>query len=270
MIKKKDEQRKFGDQPVQNSDGIDNSIEVFIQLQKEIAVDDYGVGSASKRGLARMCGYNNNPWRNNSGHFFNAKVDRMLASKGFDVVSKIVTEEGRVIDTVCALIIKFYARRNDVADRFLDAYLTVGIRSTFQKVKGWQAPSKYSSYILKEPRVWTKMFGDDFYDELSRLSGLSWDKKTHQKPCIFAQHTYDLVYFHLPSDVYEQIKELQQEHGGYIHRLHEFLSPEGLDALKTHLVLTMNILTATTSIEDAKQLVSQALTRNYQLNLFQQ
>ncbi|HET8689521.1 MAG TPA: P63C domain-containing protein, partial [Methanosarcina sp.] len=145
----------------------------------------------------------------------------------------------------------------------------IGLRTAIQEATGWNKPKReYGNLLLSAPRVWTKVFGDEFYDELSRLTGLSWDKKTHQKPCVFAQLTYDLVYSHLPHSVYKQIKSTQKEHGGYIHKMHQFLNEQGLNSLVHHLDLTLNILSAVSSLDQAKLLVTQAVTRTYQQSLF--
>jgi hypothetical protein len=116
--------------------------------------------------------------------------------------------------------------------------------------------------------VWSKIFEDDIYDEFARLTGLTWDRKTHQKPCYFAKLTYALVYSYLPPEVYKTIKETQETHGGYIHRLHEFLTPDGLECLKTHLTLVSNIMSGSGTIYEAKRLIHQAITGEYQLSLF--
>jgi len=122
-----------------------NELDIFVQIQKEISVDENGIGSASKRGLARMCGVSHNNWSNKGGNLkptkiatslsargfkggnlFTHEVDEYLEGKGFDNVDKIFTEEGKIIDQVCGQVIKFYSKKNDIADRFLDAYLTIG------------------------------------------------------------------------------------------------------------------------------------------------
>ena len=247
-------------------------LDIFFQLEKEIQVNDKGVGFVSQRGLARMCGVSHGNWGVSAGVpnnvFFNYKVDEMLARKGFTTREQMFTPDDKVIDIVCSLIIKLYARENIIADQFLDAYLTIGIRSIFQRVKGWQPCKDYSQYMRESPRVWTKIFENDFYDQLSRLTGLSWDKKTHRRPGRFAYLTRWLVYDYLPKAVITSIKENRKAHGGYIHKIHQFLSEDGLKALQNHLILCLNILEGASNLQEAKRFVNQAITKQYQLTLF--
>lgn len=268
------------------------TITIFESIRKEFKVNEQGITFVSKRGLARLCGVQSNTW-SKKYFLFSKELDQFiieemeincsvhqnsvnsrdfllkaLSDKGFLVVAKTRFE---VQDILASLVIEFYATVKKIpeAKAINRALRAIGLRTAIQQTTGWNKPKReYGNFLLSAPRVWTKVFGDDFYDELSRLTGLSWDKKTHQKPCVFAQLTYELVYAHLPKEVYHQIKSTQKEHGGYIHRMHQFLNSDGLDALISHLNLTLNILGAVSSIETAKQLVAQSVTGVYQQTLF--
>jgi hypothetical protein len=265
---------------------------IFGSIRKEFSVNDKGITYTSKRGLSRLCGVQSNTWSKKL-FLFSKELDlficeeleidcsvhqnnvnnrdfllKVLSDKGFLVVTKSSFE---VQDILASLVIEFYASVKKVpqAKETNRALRAIGLRSAIQDATGWNKPKKeYGNILLHTPRVHSKVFADEFYDELSRLTGLEWDRKTHQRPCIFAQLTYDLVYSHLPKEVYLQIKKTQKEHGGYIHKMHQFLNQDGLGILLDHLELTLNILTAVSSIDSAKQLVNQSVTGVYQQTLF--
>lgn len=240
---------------------------IFDNIQKEFLVNDKGESFCSRRAIARMSGKHEKTIRN---LLQNISADNS-PSDLFKTFTGISFDGADFIpDTLASLIIQHYAfKGSKTAQKYLSAFVAIGLRSAIQDATGWSKPKReYGNFLLTAPRVWTKVFGDEFYDELSRLTSLSWDKKTHQKPCIFAQLTYDLVYSHLPKEVYEKIKSTQKEHGGYIHRMHQFLNEDGLNSLVYHLEKTLNILSAVSNIETAKQLVNQSVTGIYQQSLF--
>jgi hypothetical protein len=243
------------------------NITVFESIKKEFQVNDKGHSFCSRRAIARMTGKRLFTIQNLLQQLADQQnVPEMLESfSGYSV-----SPDQFIPDTLASLIIQHYAfKGSETAKKYSSAFITIGLRTAIQETTGWSKPKKeYGNLLLTAPRVWTKVFADEFYDELSRLTGLTWDKKTHKKPFIFAQLTNDLVYAHLPKSVYDKIKNTQKEHGGYIHRMHQFLNEEGLNILINHLELTLNILTAVSSVESAKSLINQSISRNYQQNLF--
>lgn len=268
------------------------NLSLFYAIKREFNVNEQGITFVSKRGLARLCGVKVQSWTQKQ-NLFNKELDQFILEEldlfcsdsqnnvnTRDFLLKALSDKGFMVsvkngfevqDILASLVLEFYATVKKVpeAKAINRALRAIGLRSAIQQTTGWNKPQReYGNFLLSAPRVWTKVFGDEFYDELSRLTGLSWDKKTHQKPCVFAQLTNDLVYSHLPKEVYNQIKKTQKEHGGYIHRMHQFLNQDGLDSLIEHLNLTLNILSAVSSIETAKQLVAQSVTGVYQQNLF--
>lgn len=267
------------------------TIAIFETLKKEFQVNEKGITFTSKRGLARLCGVKSQVW-GRYGYLFTKDIDLFIAEE-LEICSdshndvnnqfslkEALTHKGFILsakagfiiqDIVASLVIEFYANQKKIHQAKLTnrALRAIGLRTAIQTATRWNKPKReYGHLLLSAPRVWTKVFGDEFYDELSRLTGLDWDRKTHQRPCIFAQLTYELVYSHLPLDAYETIKRHQKEHGGYLHKMHQFLNEDGLNALVNHLNLTLNILNAVSSLKQAKLLVHQATTRTYQQSLF--
>jgi len=248
------------------------NLTLFEDIRKEFSVDNNGVTSVSLRGLARMTGKDRRTIKKLLLKLSGTEnIPEMLKTlSGYDL--RLVQRKNAMIeDTVASQLIQYYAfQGEDTAQKYAMAFMAIGFRSVVQNLLNWQSPNKkdYSTFLLKAPRVWTKVFEDDIYDDLARLTGLTWDKKTHRKPCLFAKLTFELVYRYLPQEVYQTLKQTQEEHGGYIHKIHEFLSPDGLESLKFHLTLVANILSGCSNIYEAKRLINQSVTKEYQLSLF--
>lgn len=267
------------------------NITVFEDIRKEFDANPTGITYSSKRGLGRLCGVKHNSWGQH-GYVFNKELDafiieelelncsgsqndenkpfsllEVLINKGLIVVVK---SKMQLQDILCSLVIEFYANKRIPEARLTNRALrAIGLRTVIQKTLGWsQQPKSYEAHILTEPRKWTKVFGDDFYDELARLTGLTWDKKTHRKPHKFAQCTDELIYDHLPDDFKAKLKETSSKHEYNMYKLHQFFDPKSLEFLKNHLQKVIHIMSGETSYETAKLKIAQSITKNYQHNLF--
>ena len=265
------------------------NIALFDDYRKEFKVDNNGVAYQSKRSLSKFCGTKLNNWGKAKDSFFNKVVDNYvieeleldlhniegecitiveaLVSKGFLIV------EGKryfIQDVLSSVVIEFYAnvKRTLIARQINRSLRAIGLRTAIQRSIGWNGSKDYGHLMRTSPRKWTKVFGDEFYDELSRLTNLPWDRKTHQTPFVFAHLTNEFVYKHLPKDVYKAIKDNQSKHNGYIQKVHQFLSDEGLELLHNHLTLTIGILSGASSLANARLAMHHAITRNYQGSLF--
>jgi hypothetical protein len=78
------------------------------------------------------------------------------------------------------LILYYYAfeaglRCTEQAKKVFLAFSAIGFQEWVKKELNWQPSNKkdYSGFLLKEPRVWSKIFEDDIYDEFARLTGLT-------------------------------------------------------------------------------------------------
>jgi P63C domain len=268
-------------------------ITVFECLKKEFSVNDKGVGYTTKRALGSMSGIKYQSW-GRYGYYFTKELDtyiceefnlicsdsqngvnipnflfNYLSSKGFIVTAK---SKHMLQDTLATLVIEFYAfvQKNTIAKSSYRAISTIGLRTVIQETVNWQKEEKsneYNFFILPEPTVWVKRFPDKLYDQFARLTGLSWDKKTHQCPPYFAKLTNAFVYKYLPSDAYKLLKENQKAIDKGV-KLHQFLNNNALMSLEHHLETVLTILIASSSIREAKRLLNQAMTKNYQLSIF--
>lgn len=243
------------------------NISLFYAIKREFNVNDNGESFCSRRAIARMSGKHLRTIRDLLRNIAEGKLPHEMF-ESFDGVG--FDSEELIPDTLASLIIQYYAfKGSKTAQQYSSAFIAMGLRTLIQKTLGWEQTNKdYTFLLLKEPREWTKIFDNDYYDQLSRLTGLSWDKKTHKKPLLFAQLTYDLVYAYLPKYIYDTIKKTQKQHGGNIYKMHQFLSKEALDSLGRHLSYVLNILSSETSLDNAKVLINNYVTGNYQHRLF--
>ncbi len=270
------------------------NIAVFDKIEKEFSVNENGIGLVTKRGLARLCGIKAQSWSQKGHYFFSKELDNYILEEldlfcsdsqkdvnNKDFFAKTLSDKGLIVtvkssqmlqDSLATLVIEYYAffQKNQVAKSSYRAIGAVGLRTVIQETVKWQKEDKskdYNFFILPEPTVWVKRFPDKLYDQFSRLTGLSWDQKTHQCPPYFAKLTNAFVYKYLPSDAYKLLKENQKAIDKGL-KLHQFLNDDALISLEHHLETVLTILIASSSIREAKRLLNQAMTKNYQLSIF--
>ncbi len=249
-------------------DNLIMNITVFDALKKEFSVNDKGQGFCSRRAIARMTGKHHRTiqdlLQNISGGNLPHKTFEPFTNKDWK-------GDGAIPDTLASAIIQYYAfKGSETAQDYLSAFVAIGLRTVIQETVKWQKEEKsneYNFFILPEPTVWVKRFPDKLYDQFSRLTGLTWDKKTHQCPPYFAKLTNAFVYKYLPSDAYKLLKENQKAIDKGV-KLHQFLNEDALISLEHHLETVLTILIASSSIREAKRLLNQAMTKNYQLSIF--
>lgn len=239
---------------------------IFDSIRKEFSVNDKGESFCSRRAIARMTGKHEKTIRN---LLQNIGADN-LPSELFKPFSGVSFHGAEFIpDTLASIIIQYYAfKGSKTAQKYMSAFIAIGLRTAIQDATGWKKPEvDYSLFVLPTPITWVKRFPDELYDEFSRLTGLSWNKKTHQTPHYFAKLTYLFVYKYLPREVYDKIKDSQ----GLIEqniKIHQFLNEDALLMLNEHLKMVVTVLECATTIKEAKRFLNQRITKQYQLNLF--
>jgi P63C domain-containing protein len=95
-----------------------------------------------------------------------------------------------------------------------------------------------NKYIGLELAKWVRTFPQEFYKEIFRLKGWTFDPDSSRRPILMANITIDLVYRRLAPGVLAKLKELspKDEHGRRKHKLFQWLSEDiGHPALKDHL-----------------------------------
>ncbi|MBU6320919.1 MAG: hypothetical protein KGI78_02100 [Patescibacteria group bacterium] len=128
----------------------------------------------------------------------------------------------------------------------LGAFATVGINALIDEATGYQKErDEYerlmARYIAKELQSWLKAFGEDYYYQIYRLKGWSWERYTKDKknhPWAVANITNRIVYEKLPPGILEALDEMSERTatGNRRTRLHQGLTPEeGRTHLLKHL-----------------------------------
>lgn len=140
----------------------------------------------------------------------------------------------------------------------------------FEKAKAQLALLSHRDQIVKacvlpQPTPWQKRFEADYYDQLSRFTGLV--AQGHKRPALWGALTKELVYDYLPEGVTEALMTLRREEGSW-QKLHQFLSPDGYRAFENHMRSVQNFMIAASSLDDLRRLLRQSATRSYQLLLF--
>lgn len=238
--------------------------------EKELHTDPDGKGYVSKKGLARLCGTSRGSW-GRGGRMFNERIDEALASKGF-LGDRIETEKG-IPDYVATLVIEYYAFDSNPtkpkARNLYRALAAIGLRTLIQSATGWRPGRRLTPEeivemcVLPSPTVWTRRFPEEYYDHLTRLTGL--EAYQHKRPAYWAALTKELVYDELPSGIYERVNECKAETGGY-DKVHQFLSEDGIQLFENHQRTLLTLMQVSGSLEELRHLL-QNRRGDYQLIL---
>ncbi|MGZ7317544.1 P63C domain-containing protein, partial [Streptococcus pyogenes] len=90
----------------------------------------------------------------------------------------------------------------------------VGVTALVDEATGYQYERErfelqkiFKAYISEELLKWQKMFPDDFYMEIFRLNGWSYDVQSiKRRPGVVGKWTNELIYKRLPDGVLEELK----------------------------------------------------------------
>lgn len=135
----------------------------------------------------------------------------------------------------------------------MTAFAKVGIDSMIDEITGYHEDRQkdellkiLSLYICEEFLEWSKMFPDEFYEQIFRLKGWGEFKKAGQKmPQVVGMYTNDIVYERLPDKVLYALKNKVQksENGHNLQKLHQGLSKEyGILHLEKHLIEVVTLM----------------------------
>jgi hypothetical protein len=243
----------------------------FSELIKEFKTDEDGKGFVTLRGLGRLCGINHKTWKQ-SGGIFTQKIDEYLSESGIDL--GILDFSNGIPDIVAAEVIGYYAeeQQNSTAKKSSRAFRAIGLRSLIQNTTGYKPTTKrkltaeeiIEVCCLPVPTTWQRRFPEEYYDHLSRLTGLIVDG--HTRPCYWAALTKELVYDYLPEGIYTEIKRCKEESGSW-DRLHQYLSGDGVEILQSHQKKVLHHMQGAANINQLRTALKQACTGQYQLVL---
>jgi hypothetical protein len=157
--------------------------------------------------------------------------DAVLAARKVGV---LLTSQKHIADQ-CELLVRTFARVGIIA--------LVDEATGYQEIRDKHALAKIlERYLLNEARKWDKMFQIDYYKELFRLQGWTFDPSTNARTPYLGKLTNNIIYERLQPGVLKKLDELNPR----IHRAdgksrrkythHQFFTGDvGVPELKEHL-----------------------------------
>jgi hypothetical protein len=249
---------------------------ILAEFEKDLSVNEQGIGSMSRRALAKLCGVN----QKSISYLLNNKIlkyEENTLPKSLESLAGVdFSGVQNISDTVCVAILEYYAfdagrHCTEDARNWYRAIASIGLRKLIQDACGYQESRGLSPEEIVElcclpvPTEWQRRFPVEYYHHLERLTGLKADG--HKRPQLWAKLTKELVYDYLPVGIYQKIKQCKEETGSW-DKLHQFLSSEGLMILEKHQQSLLAYMEAVSSLDDLHRLIQQATTKRYQLLLF--
>lgn len=132
-----------------------------------------------------------------------------------------------------------------IAMSLAKAFSTVGIVALVDEATGYQEVRDRNAlqeilrrYISADLLEWAKRFPDEFYKELFRLRGWSWNSLTTKRPGVVGKLTADIVYQRIAPGVLAMLrsKTPRNAKGHAKNKYHQFLTNEvGVPELDKHL-----------------------------------
>lgn len=243
-------------------------------IAKEFSIDAEGKGFISRKGLAKLCGATRS-----SIQQFTQRIQegKQTLPKYLEVFAGYDFQGGNlpIPDTIAAGIIKYYAYQGRETAQATDMALgAIGLRTFIQRSLNYQPAAKrklsqaeiIELCVLPVPSAWTRRFPEEFYDQLSRLTGL--EQFGTSRPPVWAKHTKELVYDWLPSGVYEAVKACKAETGGF-DKLHQFLKEDGLRILEQHQKQLLTLMRGASTMQELRRQLAQSRSGKYQLVLIE-
>jgi hypothetical protein len=241
-------------------------------IEKEITIDEKGVGTMSIRGVARVVSVGHTSLvRAFQGGVENpSKLAAILIRYGFDPV--LFGKKG-VPDKAVALVVKYYsseagARCTDEAKAADWAFAAIGIRTWMQNVKGWTPAQRSAQFLLgdvisREPLPWESHFSKDWARNAERITGYKWECRTMGK--FINQHVYD----RFPKEIREALDQYnpQQETGHRKRKQHQHFTDDARPMLKAHLGTVLTLMIASVSRQQFEALMEARFNGVYQLRM---
>lgn len=249
------------------------TLDTYVSLN-DLSIDPTtGIGSISRRGLAKLCDVKYQSWGQTGDSIFTKKIDEFLAGQGIGGDS-ILDSDNRILDFPASMVVKFYAYNGNEQARLVDCALSaIGMRAAIQDALGYTRQKVSSERIINilvrdQSTDWVKRFSDEFYSELSRLTGLT--VSGNKRPGRFAALTRDFLYLWLPSGVYSRLKACQtRDRSVNKHeKLHQYLSEIGLQVLETDMADLLKIMKLCANVSEVYVALERYRHGQYQIPLF--
>lgn len=228
--------------------------------------------------------------------YFEAKnlqkyVPEKFANKSWDRNIIKFSHNGRIAqgfeaeDLIDICYMYLYARKDgallpsqvhlaDKADIIVKAFAKTGVIAVIDEVTGYQQIRKREAlqaildkFLRKEFAAWAKTFPDEFYQQIFRLKGWSYNPKSVKRPSVIGRYTNDIVYSRLAPGVLEELQRRNpvSNTGFRKGRHHQLLTDEiGHPALAQHLYAVIALMRASSSWDSFYRKLEKAFPKENQ------
>ena len=270
---------------------------VYDGLEIECYVTDKGIRLLSLRGTARALDINGNGGRALLRNLQSKWIQPYLSDQLKEWILWATNEKIKQIDvpfgpaiipfkaSLFVDICKAYiAANNDKALSeslmrtyyrlilLMTAFAKTGIDAMVDSITGYKEDKRKEEllkilkiYISEEFLEWTKIFPEEFYEQIFRLKEWGSFQKAGQKmPPVVGQYTNDIVYERLPDKVLFELKKKvkKSENGNNLVKLHQGLSKDyGVLHLERHLIAVIALMKASSCWEHFLEMLDKSYKR---------
>ena len=154
----------------------------------------------------------------------------------------------------------------------MTAFAKTGIDAMVDSITGYKEDNRKEEllkilkiYISEEFLEWTKIFPEEFYEQIFRLKKWGSFQKAGQKmPQVVGFYTNDIVYERLPDKVLVELKKKvrKSENGNNLVKLHQGLSKDyGVLHLERHLIAVIALMKASSCWEHFLEMLDKTYKR---------
>jgi P63C domain len=183
-----------------------------------------------------------------------------------------------LLPAICGALIELHRQKKlhpsqepiaEQAARLAGGLAGVGIVALVDEATGYQEVRPrdelrrlLEAYVSPEFLPWTKRFPDEFYKELFRLRGWTYDPLSVKRPKLVGYLTENIVYKRLPEGVLEELKKLtpKDDSGRRRRKHHQFLTEDiGNPHLEKHVASAITLMKISGSYTGFKKHLDKAL-----------
>ena len=270
---------------------------VYDGLEIECYVTDKGIRLLSLRGTARALDINGNGGRALLRNLQSKWIQPYISDQLKEWILWATNEKIKQIDVLFGPAIipfkaslfvdickAYIAANNDKALSeslmrtyyrlilLMTAFAKTGIDAMVDSITGYKEDNRKEEllkilkiYISEEFLEWTKMFPEEFYEQIFRLKKWGSFQKAGQKmPQVVGLYTNDIVYERLPDKVLVELKKKvkKSENGNNLVKLHQGLSKDyGVLHLERHLIAVIALMKASTCWEHFLEMLDKTYKR---------
>lgn len=157
------------------------------------------------------------------------------------------------------------------ADILMRGLAHVGVVALVDEATGYQEvrdrlalQAILDKFLRTEFAAWAKRFPDEFYQEMFRLKGWSYNPLSVARPGVVGRYTTDVVYERLAPGIVEELERMnpKNERGNRRARHHQLLTDDiGHPALSQHLHATLGLMRASVNWDDFIFLMDRAFPK---------